>query len=49
VTVAFLHEVLSRAGGNVSRAAEEARVNRSWLQTLAAKHGVDPARYRAGQ
>jgi Nif-specific regulatory protein/two-component system response regulator HydG len=49
VTVAFLHEVLSRAGGNVSRAAEEAGVNRSWLQTLATKHGVDPARYRGGQ
>ena len=43
----YLIQVLRSAGGNVTRAAVEAGVERETLHRLLKKHGVDPARFRA--
>ena len=39
---AYLEEVLARADGNLTRAAELAGVTRQYLTTLAQKHGLHP-------
>ena len=36
----YLKELLKRTGGNVSRAAREAQMNRSHLITLLQRHGL---------
>jgi two-component system response regulator PilR (NtrC family) len=46
VTRAFLENILAKAAGSVSRAAEMAGVNRSWLQVLVGRCGIDPRRFR---
>lgn len=43
----YLVQVLRSAGGNVTRAAVEAGVERETLHRLLKKHGVDPARFRS--
>ncbi len=42
----YLIAVLRSSGGNVTRAAVEAGVERETLHRLLRKHGVDPARFR---
>ena len=42
----YLTQVVRSAGGNVTRAAIEAGVERETLHRLLKKHGVDPARFR---
>ena len=42
----YLVHVLRSVGGNVTRAAVEAGVERETLHRLLKKHGVDPARFR---
>jgi DNA-binding NtrC family response regulator len=36
----YVAQLLERAGGNVSRAADEAGIDRNHLSRLAKKHGV---------
>ena len=43
---AYLAALLKRTGGNVTRAAEEADVERETLHRLLKRHGLDPARFR---
>ena len=42
----FIIETLSKYNGNVSKAAHQVNMNRSWLAQLAKKHSIDPARFR---
>ena len=37
----YLRALLERSGGNVSRAAREARIERAYLQRLIRKHGLN--------
>jgi hypothetical protein len=39
----YLREVLSKSGGNVTRAAERAKVSRRFLQRMIARLGIRPA------
>jgi Nif-specific regulatory protein len=43
---AFLIELMSRYGGNVSKAALQAKMNRSWLAQLISKHKLDLDQFR---
>jgi len=42
----FLTELLSGARGNISKAAREAGMNRSWLAQLVSKHQLDLGQFR---
>lgn len=42
----YLRAALGRAGGNISRAAEEVGMVRQAFQRLLARHGIDPREYR---
>ena len=42
----FLRVLLSETGGNVSKAAPQAEMNRSWLSQLIGKHELDLNRFR---
>jgi DNA-binding NtrC family response regulator len=42
----FLTELLSETHGNVSEAARQARMNRSWLAQLISKHQLDMSQFR---
>ncbi len=42
----YFHQLLQRTGGNVSRAAVVAGLNRSALQKILRRLGIDPAAYR---
>ncbi|MBD3183776.1 response regulator [Candidatus Poribacteria bacterium] len=42
----FLAELLSETQGNISEAAREAGMNRSWLAQLVSKHQLDLSRFR---
>lgn len=44
----FLKVLLSETGGNVSKAARQAEMNRSWLSQLIGKHQLDLSRFRKG-
>ncbi|MBD3184737.1 response regulator [Candidatus Poribacteria bacterium] len=42
----FLNKLLSENNGNVSQAAREAGMNRSWLSQLISRHNIDLDQYR---
>ena len=44
----FLTELLSKTHGNVSEAARQAGMNRSWLAQLVRKHQLDLTPFRRG-
>jgi Nif-specific regulatory protein len=44
---AFLTELLTLAGGNVSDAARRVGMNRSWLHQLLVRHRLDPRSFRS--
>lgn len=46
VEQAFLMELMSRTSGNVSKAAQQAKINRSWLAQLISKHDLDLKQFR---
>lgn len=42
----YLEELMARSEGNITRAAEEARMIRQVLQRLLKRHGIEPERFR---
>ena len=42
----FLMELLSKTCGNMSEAARQAGMNRSWLEQMIGRHRIEPSRFR---
>ena len=43
---AYLREILNRSGGNISRAADLAKIQRQYLHRLIKDAGIDASRFR---
>ena len=48
VELLFLKELLPRTRGNISEAARQTKMNRSWLAQLVLKYKLDLKHYRKG-
>jgi len=43
---AFIHYALTQSRGNISEAARKTGIDRSWLQKLVSKHGIEQAEFK---